>query len=957
MLKRIVNLTKSLSDKRNYLYKELPNKLKVLIISDMDADKSAGAMNVNIGSLSDPDDFPGLAHFCEHMLFMGTEKYPKEDEYSEFLNNNSGSYNAYTDLDVTNYYFEISNEAFEEALERFSQFFLNPLFISDVVEREMQAVDSENKKNLQNDIWRFMQLQRSETNSNSAFNKFSTGNLETLNKPHIRDALLEMHGKLYSSNLMSLCILSNKSIEESEKLVDSLFKDVRLIENLESPKFDGAPAYDANNSGYFYKVVPVKDSDKLVFYWFINDDTSKHYKIKPFNYLSSLFGHEGPSSLCSSLVKDDLISELVSGNDEIGNTYSKFYINLTLTKKGLTHYQEIIDRVLHFVKKIKSQPVNKRFYEEIQQIAKLKYDFKNKENAMDYTSTLAYQFKDMDPEDILTGSHLFIEYDEQIISKYLQSIQNTNMNIYFITKQVENECNESERWYGTKYSKEKMNEEFFKKIEFYSTHHSLDYPPQNLFIPLSLDLHTLEHTKNPEKIIDEKGLIVWYKKDNTFNLPKAIVLCQVYINKNIRHHVEYDTIAYLWNSLIQNELQEISYMAKEANIDFKIHVNNEGFYISVSGFNHSIYNAIAELIKIFKSITIKDKEEKLKTQIKRHIQEMTNFYYRLPYSQGMAYVEYLLVEPSVTPAEKLNVLTKGVTIEELEDIVLKMFSESRFEWLVQGNILPDEAVKIAKLCQELIQNEKLEEDMTQIFRTVNIEPKSNFVYTLDNVNPAEENSVICSFYQAGKLDNSGICKLLVIESLLKEKFFNELRTRQALGYIAMLFLREYKSNYGLMCLVQSAVKSPEYIWARINEFFDESQKQVDELSDELFKTHVNAVINEKKQRDLKLSEEVYRNADEIKKHKYQFDRREKQVAILEDMNKEELIKFYVDTFVNNVKRLDVEVISHKHQEENKALEGENLNIAESKGWKRTKARSVQDFKRQNSLYPDFHSII
>jgi insulysin len=160
-----------------------------------------------------------------------------------------------------------------------------------------------------------------------------------------------------------------------------------------------------------------------------------------------------------------------------------------------------------------------------------------------------------------------------------------------------------------------------------------------------------------------------------------------------------------------------------------------------------------------------------------------------------------------------------------------------------------------------------------------------------------------------------------------------------------------------MCLVQSAVKSPEYIWARITEFFDESHKQVLNLSDDLFKTHINAVIVEKKQRDLKLSEEVFRNADEIKKHQYQFDRRDKQVAILENMTKEELIQFYIDTFVNNVRRLDVEVISHKHQEENKALEEENLKIAEGKGWKRVKAKSVQDFKRQNSLYPDLHSII
>jgi insulysin len=64
-------------------------------------------MNVNVGSLMDTGNFYGLAHFLEHMLFMGTEKYPSENDFMEFLNENSGHSNAYTDLDSTNYFFEV----------------------------------------------------------------------------------------------------------------------------------------------------------------------------------------------------------------------------------------------------------------------------------------------------------------------------------------------------------------------------------------------------------------------------------------------------------------------------------------------------------------------------------------------------------------------------------------------------------------------------------------------------------------------------------------------------------------------------------------------------------------------------------------------------------------------------------------------------------------------------------
>ncbi len=70
------------------------------------------------GSLSDPDNISGLAHFCEHMLFLGTEKYPKENEYSQFLSEHAGSSNAFTSGEHTNYYFDVSHEHLQGALDR-----------------------------------------------------------------------------------------------------------------------------------------------------------------------------------------------------------------------------------------------------------------------------------------------------------------------------------------------------------------------------------------------------------------------------------------------------------------------------------------------------------------------------------------------------------------------------------------------------------------------------------------------------------------------------------------------------------------------------------------------------------------------------------------------------------------------------------------------------------------------
>ena len=75
-------ITKSRSDDRQYKLLTLQNRLQVLLISDPEADKSAASLDVDVGSAAEDKNFQGLAHFLEHMLFMGTEKYPDEKEYS-----------------------------------------------------------------------------------------------------------------------------------------------------------------------------------------------------------------------------------------------------------------------------------------------------------------------------------------------------------------------------------------------------------------------------------------------------------------------------------------------------------------------------------------------------------------------------------------------------------------------------------------------------------------------------------------------------------------------------------------------------------------------------------------------------------------------------------------------------------------------------------------------------------
>ena len=150
------------------------------MINYPDAEKVAGALSCHLGSLRDPREFEGLAHFHEHMLFIGSEKYPNEREYMTVLGQNGGYSNAYTSHYLTNYHFEIKDNKLLEALDRFAQFFIYPLFMDQSVFKEINAVNSEAEMYYNNDMWRMDGLVMLLCNHKALLSKYNVGNLDSL---------------------------------------------------------------------------------------------------------------------------------------------------------------------------------------------------------------------------------------------------------------------------------------------------------------------------------------------------------------------------------------------------------------------------------------------------------------------------------------------------------------------------------------------------------------------------------------------------------------------------------------------------------------------------------------------------------------------------------------------------------------------------------------------------------
>src|SRR5699024_735717 len=89
-VQRFTDIIKPNNDSRLYRGLVLANQLRVMLVSDPTTDKSAASLTVRVGSLADPWETQGLAHFLEHALFLTTKKYPEENFFKNFIVQHGG---------------------------------------------------------------------------------------------------------------------------------------------------------------------------------------------------------------------------------------------------------------------------------------------------------------------------------------------------------------------------------------------------------------------------------------------------------------------------------------------------------------------------------------------------------------------------------------------------------------------------------------------------------------------------------------------------------------------------------------------------------------------------------------------------------------------------------------------------------------------------------------------------
>ena len=282
---------------------QLSNGLRVLLCSDPEAGKAAASMNVAVGSMSNPVEWPGLAHFCEHMLFLGTKRFPGEGEFERFIAANAGSNNAFTGSEETNYFFSVNGDALPGALTRFADFFTAPLFSESGTTREVDAIDAEHAKNLQSDFWRSDAVLRLRARPDHPYSRFFTGNRQTLRggDADARAALFAFHRAFYRAPQMALAVAGPQSLDALQRLVQANFGGLPP-----GPAPPASAAYDALPPPFDTQpeppvatvLVPVREQRSVTVTWCLPvEDPDEWWRAKPDSTVVSLLSSRAQGSL------------------------------------------------------------------------------------------------------------------------------------------------------------------------------------------------------------------------------------------------------------------------------------------------------------------------------------------------------------------------------------------------------------------------------------------------------------------------------------------------------------------------------------------------------------------------------------------------------------------------------------------------------------------------------------
>eukprot|EP00439_Symbiodinium_sp_Y106_P086822 s125_g35.t76 len=425
---------KSPNDRNSYRLIRLGNGIEALLVSNSDEQKqkSACACSIQVGSFSDPGHCQGLAHYCEHMIFLGSKRYPGEAEFEEFLSENGGESNAYTECEYTCLYFDVNRKALHHALKMFAELLHEPLFTEDASARELQAIESEFQKKRRSDHVRGETLFASFASPRHPWRSFGWGNLQSLHAAPKAQGV-DLHAELrdffdrhYKASRMRVSVFGIESLDSLELAVVDAFSVIPPCTGVEQLDFEahGLPLC-VKDLPRLVRVRPICDGHVLWLSWQLPSQL-KHYKSKPESYLSSLIGDEGHGSILSYLKDMGWATDLCAGagGDNFSHSSNSmiFTIEITLTVNGLGHWTEVVATVFQYLDMLRMYPdggLPSYLYDEKKQMAECSFRFLQEKDPGDLVIDLSERMLPLyrhEADHLLTAPWIYSGFREDLVS-------------------------------------------------------------------------------------------------------------------------------------------------------------------------------------------------------------------------------------------------------------------------------------------------------------------------------------------------------------------------------------------------------------------------------------------------------------------------------------------------------------------------------------------------------------
>jgi len=894
-------VVKGSGDERDYRAFELGNGLEVVVVSDPGTDKAAAALDVYVGSGSDPEGRAGLAHFLEHMLFLGTQKYPEAGAYQSFISAHGGSHNAYTAFEHTNYFFDVEAGHLEGALDRFAQFFIAPLFNPEYVEREREVVHSEFVSKKKSDGRRVHSAFKRALNSAHPMSRFSVGNRETLGG-EVRDELIAFYERHYSADIMALVVLGREGLDELERMVRERFAAVP--DRDASPLAIEVPLFAPGSLPARLDVVPVRE-ERQVRLTFPVPPTHEHYRRKPVEYLANLLGHEGEGSLFALLKARGWASGLSAGTGVDHRNEATVDVSVSLTEKGLEEVNAVVSHVFQYIRMLRDKGVRERLFGEQRRLSELAFRFREKEEPRRYVSRLARNMQIYPTPDIIRGPYAMDEFAPGLIRRYLERLTSDNALLTVVAKGLETA--KTTPYFEAPYSLGSIPSAQVARWKGEPVAEALALPAPNVFIPESLEVKPLrDAAAKPVRLLEEPGFDLWHHQDADYRVPRASFYFSVrspVANDTPRHAM----LTELYVDLVNDKLNEYAYPARLAGIDYNIYKHIRGLSVRVNGYDDKQHLLVSRIAEVLTDPELR--ADRFGIYKKRLMRSIRNQREDSPYARAISEVRDLLLNPHWTEEQKLTAL-EPLALSDLERFVPELLSRIHVVALAHGNLLREDARRLAALLERGL---VAPADPASVPRGEVVKLGRGARY-VRNIRVNQPDSAVSVYFQGDDRSFERRARAALLAQIISSPFYHALRTEQRLGYIVGARRMSLLEVPGVNFLVQSPSTAPPEVEARIEGFLRRFGERLGELEPSRFETHKAGLISRILEEEERLQERSNRYWQEIDRELYTFDSRERLAGAVRAIPQSALGEIYRSYFdPARHRRLAVRAVGGRHQ--------------------------------------------